>query len=346
VLNSGSAAERVDVTFQAGDRAGLQQAEIPAGARRGFTFDLPAGTKGFVRFNVASGAGPDALAADDNAWLAAAPEPVPALALDPGRSAARTVRALAALGFPEPRPAVPGETARFVVAVGLWPARVPDDGFALVIDPGEGVLAGVQVTGQAGPGRARAEGELFPHAGGFEFSVPAARTVDPGSGGVAVLASEPGGQALAALSADRRVCVLAFDPESTGWVGHPSFPVFFARLAAACPPLAAMQRGAYLTGAPCPAGLAGPLQAPGGRTVLPGEPLTEAGLYSGAGGPVLAANLLSPEESACAVAGGELRRSASAGSSVSASATRSIAPWLFAAALLLLAAEWAAVKRG
>jgi hypothetical protein len=338
------------VTMSAGGTKAEARAKLAPGARRGFTFELPADFDGFVQLRLEGG---DDLAADDVAWLFARPEPRPAAVCAPGVSLRSTLRALAALGFPPARESAPGELpadARLIATCGLWPGKLPERGFALVIDPPAGSLAGtgVEVSSSAAPAEAVLGGEeYFPHAEGCSFRIGEARDLKLSPGASAVLSA--GGRVLVAVAAGGRACVLGFDPEKTEWVKHPSFPVFFERLAARTPALAAMRRAFYRTGEGSPTGF-GPVTAPSGAGVVPGRPLSEVGRYRAAlpGGrrePVFAANLLSEEETACRAAGRSLRRLLPPGRKRVAGSTP-LRPWLFAAALLLLAAEWRLAWRG
>jgi hypothetical protein len=320
VRNAGLEPRRAAVTMTVGGETKSAEKDVAPGARAEFTFELPAELEGFVELKLEPGG--DDLAADDAVRLAAGRGPRPVLLAAAGRAAGSTLRALAALGFPAPVEIAGGalpEGSRLVVACGLWPPELPAGAFALVVAP--------------------------PHAGGFEFDVERASGLDPGPGGLAVMRDAGGERALIALSADRRACVLAFDPEGTGWVGHPSFPVFFERLTATVPALAAVRRAFYRTGEPAPGAFAGRLTAPGGATVRPGEPLREVGVYRAGGRPAFAANLLNEKETACPVAGSSVRRVRPSGAGRVGERT-ALAPWLFALALLALAAEWLLAWRG
>ena len=80
----------------------------------------------------------------------------------------------------------------------------------------------------------------------------------------------------------------------------------------------------------------------------PGEPLAEAGLYTvrGAGGQRrFAANLLNDEETACRLAGRDVRRVRPAGKPRLEKRT-GLASWLFALALVALTVEWLLAWRG
>jgi hypothetical protein len=327
--------------------------KVAAGARAGFTFDLPGEVRGFVELKLKRAAGNDDLLLDNRVLLRAASEPRPVLLLAPGRSLAKTERAFSALGFPPAVQAAGGRLprgARLILACGLWPAAVPAGGFAVIVDPPEGGIAGTGVRAAAEVAAARAElsgGEYFPHAGDFALEVAGARKLVLSEGARALLAGVDGGGALIALSAKRRACVLAFDPESTRpkWTGHGSFPVFFERLVARLPALAAMRRSYYRTGEKAPAGFSGRLTAPGGRTVRPGDVLEEAGLYRAGGKPAFAVNLLSEDETSCRVTGRE-KRSVARWMGASSASRTPLAPWLFALALLCLAAEWWLAWRG
>ncbi len=346
VRSASAGRERVTVSMGVGGKVlDRQEKELAPGARGGFTFDAPGGAAGFITLSL----GPDDLAADNVARLSARPAPRPAVLKAPGRSTARTEKALAALGFPAPLAVSSGKPppdARLIVACGLWPKKVPTGGFVITIDPPAGELAGVKAGEKAGPATARlglGDADYFRHAGGFELNIDVARELDAGIGGKKLLAD--GDRPLVALSADGSACVLAFDPEKTKWVKHPSFPVFFARLAENVPVLRAMRRVYYRTGERVPGALGGRVTAPGGRTVGPGELLDEAGLYRVNGEAAFAANLLNEEETACRVAGREVRRLRPPGEERVEKRT-SLTAWFFALALVALAAEWFLVWRG
>ncbi len=338
---------RVDlaVLMNVGGKTFKQEKELAPDARAGFTFDLPKSAGGFITLSL----GTDDLAADNVVRLSARPAPRPAVLKAPGRSTARTEKALSALGFPAPLAVASGEPpadARLVVTCGLWPEKVPAGGFVIVIDPPAGELAGVKVAETAGPARARlglGDADYFRHAGSFEFGVETARGLDPGAGGRKLLAD--GDRPLVALSADGSVCVLAFDPEKTSWVKHPSFPFFFAKLAEKLPALRAMRRVYYLTGERVPGALGGRVTAPSGRTVGADELLEEAGIYKVNGRAAFAANLLNEEETACRLAGRDARRLRPPGEERVEKRTP-LTPWLFALAVLALAVEWFLVWRG
>jgi hypothetical protein len=130
--------------------------------------------------------------------------------------------------------------------------------------------------------------------------IPEARKLSVAPGDQVLLGSPE--QPLVTLAADGSRCTLAFEPDATEWVKHPSFPVFFARLAERVPLLAEMMTSVRPKG------------------------------------------LLNEEETACRVAGREIRRT---GPEAAAAAGRhmELAPWLFAIATLLLAVEWWVVLR-
>jgi hypothetical protein len=350
VRSAAPAAAEVTVKMAVGDVEEELKAELAPGARRGFTFDLPARVDGFVELRLAAA---DDLAADNVVRLFARPEPRPAAVCAPGTSAPSTLRALGALGFPPARESAPGELpadARLTVTCGLWPERLPEQGFALVIDPPAGSIAGtgVEASASAAPARPVLGGEeYFPHAEGFTFPIGEARGLELSPGATALLSD--GDRVLVALTAGGRACVFGFDPEKTEWVKDPSFPVFFARLAAETPALAAMRRTFYRTGEKAPAGF-GRVSAPGGAGVVPGRALSEVGLYraalpDGRREPVFAANLLNEEETACRAAGRSLRRLLPPDEK-RVEGRVPFRPWLFAAALLILAVEWRLAWRG
>jgi hypothetical protein len=247
---------------------------------------------------------PDDLTADNVVRLSVEPPPRPVFL---GRLAPSVERALAALGFPEgiqgredaPVPA----GSKLVVACGAWPRAAPPGGFALVLDPPEGRLGGVEAGKGVAPAEARlGEGDpdFFPGAGGYSFRISSARALAARPGDQLLLGTAE--QPLAVLAAGGSACVLAFDPEATEWVKHASFPVFLARLTEKVPALRSLRWAAKPTG------------------------------------------LLSEEETACRVAGKEVRRVGPA-LAPPAARGRELAPWLFALALLLLAGEWWLVTR-
>jgi len=348
VRSNSPVAEEVGVKMASGETSVSLKGKIPAGGRTGFTFDLPEEPGRFVEFKVVPVAGPDTLAADDFVTLGVSPEPQPVAAPAGGRSVERIARAFSALGFPGAVEVAPGREApgaRLLFTCGRWPKSVAAGSFAIVCDPPPGALPALGIRAGTGRGPATAElggDEYFPHAGGFRFDIDSACELRLAPGAEPILAD--GQRTLIALSAGGRACVLAFDPEETGWIKHASFPVFFERLVARVPALAAMRRASFRTGEKAPGGFAGRLTAPDGRTVRPGELLRQTGLYRSGREAAFAVNLLSEVETACASGGREVRRVLPVRPRLEKSTP--LAPWLFALALVCLAAEWFLAWRG
>ncbi len=340
--------EEVDVKMTAGGMQAGKTAKVPAGGRVGFTFDLPAKPGHFVQMEIAPKVGLDDLAADNLVTLGVRPEPQPVAAPAKGRSVTRIARAFSALGFPNAVQVAPGRDAsdaRLLLVCARWPKSVPAEAFAVICAPPEGAIdaLGVRAGAKTFPATAELAGDqYFPHAGGFSFDIGAARELTLAPGAEALLAD--GDRTLIALSADKRACVLAFDPEKTEWVKHASFPVFFERLVARVPALAAMRRASFRTGEKVPSGFSGRMTAPSGRTVRPGEPLEETGRYKAGKREIFAVNLLSEVETACAARGNEVRRVLPVAPRIEKRTP--LAPWLFALAILCLAAEWFLAWRG
>ncbi len=299
VRNASRAPEEARLTLASlasGKVIDVRESVIEPGGRAAFTFRLPAGLTGRVELRLP----PDDLEADNVVRLSAEPPPRPFLL---GRPSPALERALTALGFPEGTRAPDGRRppagAGLVVASGRWPESVPTGGFALVVAPPPGSLAGIEALDSQSPDRAspgESEPDFFPGIGDYSFAVPSARALRCGAGSRIILGTAE--RPLAVLSADGSVCVLAFDPETTDWIKHGSFPIFVARLAERVPALRRLRQSARPEG------------------------------------------LLSEDETSCRVGGRERLAPASENAHLRPSARMNLAPWLFALALILLAAEW------
>jgi len=349
VRNNASRNREVLVTLSRAGKTNMLKKDVGPGARQSFIFSGIKAQSGFGLLSIAD----DALSADNLLAFSLAPGTKTELRAAEGKGAASTCRALSALGLGRSVNVSLGDSdaaPALRVYSGLWPKQIPKVGFAIVIDPPPGSLDGCQVTEKRFSCDPGLQGSFFPHAAGFKIAVSSAAEMKTAPGCQVLLASE--GRALIALSRKRNVILFAFDPQQTAWVKHPSFPVFFARLLEEVPALAALRRSFYRSGESVPAGLGTGLVAPGGRKLVSGEVMLQPGIYLRDSKPdkaVLGVGLLNEDETLAFAGGGDKGRfdpqRIKAARRKKSSDSFSLAPGLFALALLLLAIEWILSRR-
>jgi Aerotolerance regulator N-terminal len=341
----------VAVTLTCAGKTTILKKDVGPGGRQSFIFSGIKAQSGFALLSIAK----DSLPADNILAFSLAPGTKTELRAVNAKGAASTCRALSASGLGRPVYVSAGDSdsdpdACLRVYSGLWPKQIPEGSFAIVIDPPPGSFDGCQVTEKRFACDLGLQGAFFPHAAGFKIAVSSAAEMKTAPGCQVLLASE--GRALIALSKKRNLCLFAFDPQLTVWVKHPSFPVFFARLLEEVPVLATLRRSFYRTGESIPAGLGSGLISPSGRKQLAGEVMLEPGKYFSAANsdkPVLGVGLLDEGETLAFAGGGDKGRfdaqGIKAASRKKSSDSFSLAPGLFALALLLLAIEWILSRR-
>ncbi len=344
VRNNALRSRDVTVTLNCAGKISRIVRKIKPGARQAYIFNGIKAQSGFGLLSIAE----DSLSADNHLAFSLAPGTKTELQVAAGKGAASTSRVLSALGLGRAVHVPLGSSTAdpgLRVYSGLWPKGIPEGGFAIVIDPSPGSFDGCQITEKRFACDLVLQGSFFPYAAGFKIAVSSAAEMKTAPGCQVLLADN--GRALITLSKKRNVCLFAFDPQQTAWVKHPSFPVFFARLLEEVPVLATLRRSFYRTGESIPAGLGSGLISPGGRKQVAGEVMLEPGKYFSVANPdkpVLGVGLLDESETLAFAGGGDkggfdAQRIKSARRKKSTDSF-SLAPGLFALALLLLAIEW------